>query len=77
MKLITEDLKKKFGKQILINEFGEANLAYQHLTGNKINKEVFKSEYFAHHPLSKKVLENWEENLRGKLLKHTFKPLAK
>jgi hypothetical protein len=63
-------------KDLLLKGVKDANLAYEYLTGNKINKDVFKLEYYAHHPLVQAVLDNWKYSIREKLEKHTFKPLT-
>lgn len=61
---------------ILLDRFLKSEKAYEYITGNKINNEVFQPEYFAYHPLPRALEDNWKTNMRNKLLKYSFKPLA-
>lgn len=54
----------------------EANLAYQEITGKKINKEVFEKKYYSDNPIPGILIDNWTNNLRQDLMKHSFKSLA-
>ena len=69
-------IEDKYLDSLLLQGLFEANKALVILTNNKIDSNVFKDEYYANHPLFLKVIENWKNNIREKLIKYSFKPLA-
>jgi len=71
---LTIDLKKL--ENVLVDGVVDSLGAYQHVTGKKINKEIFMNEYYGNNPLLTAVLNNWKERIREQLMPYTYKPLS-
>lgn len=58
------------------NRFHETEQAFEIVTGEKTNPDIFKAKYSTDHPALTQLQNTWETSIRTTLMPYTYFPLA-